>query len=1149
MGVIGLKRKEGARLSKRLITTGIVAVLVLLALIALLIIGIFDIGDTRIIQTIVPRIGLIALGTLLAVALITILLRFSAEKDEAGERMRIMFNAMPLAAYARDLRELKRIMQEVEQREHLLNTVNSMASVLLSINDEKSFDASLLKSFELVGNCLDVDRVQIWRNEMIDGELHFVLCYGWLSNCGNNSVPVPMGLRFPYSSIPEWESLFTRGEYINSPLSGLKENEQSFLNTYGMKSIVIIPMLLEDKFWGFFSIDDCRKERTFSDEEMNILASVGLMMGSAVNRNIQSSKIREADERTQLMLDATPLCANFWDKNINHIDCNQEAVKLFGLSSKKEYSDRFFELSPLYQPDGRLSSDKAVEFVKKAFEEGYCRFEWMHQKLNGEPIPCEVILVRVEYKNDFIVIGYTQDLRDLKVAITQKNESEQSLSIMSNILNSIDAQVYVTVPHSGEILFVNDRMKNEFKVDDDCIGKFCYKIFLKDMNGICGFCPCHRLDEDPNSTVVWEMVNPITNRIYRNTTRYIEWSDGRTVQIQHSVDVTELIEAKELAERSNRSKNKFLSRVSHEIRTPMNAILGITEIQLENETLSPDTKEAFAEIYNSGYLLLGIINDILDLSKIEAGKLELSPSVYDVPSLINDTVHLNIMRYDSKQIEFSLYVDEAIPSKLYGDELRIKQILNNLLSNAFKYTDDGEISLSVAAEYASQGAGRVTLAFIVSDTGQGMTGEQLDKLFDEYTRFNTEANRTTQGTGLGMNITRHLVNLMGGEISVESEPGKGSVFTVRLPQVVVGASALGREAAENLRQFRVDRAGQMKKGPRIVREYMPYGRILIVDDVQTNLYVAKGLMSPYGLSIETALSGFEAVEKIKNGATFDIIFMDHYMPKMDGIEATKIIRGLGYTRPIVALTANALAGQAEMFMENGFDGFISKPIDIRQLNVSLNKLVRDMYPPEVVEAARQQAFKFNMDKLAARKAQSASNQELAAIFTRDAEKVLAKLKSIHTYAYRRIDDIRLFVINVHAMKSALANIGEIELSAIALKLEQAGRAEDIPVLMSVTPVFLEALSEVIEKNKPKEDDGDAVEDDSEYIRAYLKEKLLAIQKACEEYDEKTADMALDELRQTKLPHSVRELLDNIAGHLLHSDFEEAANLARDYAKD
>jgi PAS domain-containing protein len=209
-------------------------------------------------------------------------------------------NGFVIAAYTRDLREIR-------QRENLLNTVNSVANVLLSVNDENLFEASLLKSFELVGNCLDVDRVQIWRNKVIDGELHFVHRYEWLSEYGMNSAAIPIGLHFPYSVKPEWKSLFLRGGYINAPLSGLPEDDRAFLSSYGMKSIVIIPMFLEGDFWGFFSIDDCRRERTLSDEEMHILASVGLMMSGAVNRDMQAAKIRETDERTQVMLDATPM--------------------------------------------------------------------------------------------------------------------------------------------------------------------------------------------------------------------------------------------------------------------------------------------------------------------------------------------------------------------------------------------------------------------------------------------------------------------------------------------------------------------------------------------------------------------------------------------------------------------------------------------------------------------------------------------------------------------------------------------------------------------------------------------------------------------------------------------------------------------------
>jgi len=847
-----------------------------------------------------------------------------------------------------------------------------------------------------------------------------------------------------------------------------------------------------------------------------------------------------ADLRLQVIFDTMPLGANIHGKDFNIFDCNDSVVKMFGLSSKQEYLDNFHRLSPEYQPDGKPSRDKMNEVIQKAYNEGYNRFEWIHQTLNGEQIPCEITLVRVKHKNEYHLSAYLRDLRDIKIAVTQKNESEKSLNIMTNILNGINAMIYVTVPETGEILFINDCLKNLFNIKKDCVGQYCYKLF-EGIDKKCDTCPTCQLEQEPDSTIVWESYNNVTNRIYRNTTRFIEWYDGRNVQIQHSVDMTDVITAKEQAEQSNRFKTQFLSRMSHEVRTPMNAILGITEIQLQDETLSPGLREALDKIFNSGYLLLGIINDILDLSKIEAGKLELSPAGYDVPGLINDTVQLTVRHYDNKPIEFNLQVDENIPLTLLGDELRIKQILNNILSNAFKYTEKGEISMSVKAEDSSQKWSQVTLVFRIADTGQGMTSEQVEKLFDEYSRFNTEVNRTTEGTGLGMSITKQLVRMMNGELLVESEPGKGSVFTVRLPQGVINTKVLGKELAENIKQFNAERITQTNKTSQLIREYMPYGKVLVVDDVETNLYVARGLMAPYGLSIEVASSGAEAIEKIKKGVAFDVIFMDHFMPKMDGIETVKVIRNLGYSYPIIALTANALIGQAEIFMENGFDGFISKPIDIRQLNLMLNKLVRDKYPPEVVEAARQQAAKI-IAKSSIEKSQPSSGPELKAVFIRDAEKAYAIIKTIISNTFRRDDDFRQYVINVHAMKSALANIGETGLSALALKLELAGRAENLSVITAETPAFLDALGEVIEKNMPNEEDNAAVAKEEPEDLALLADKLHTIRTACEKYDEAAAYNALSELRKKKWSKKTNALLDTIAEHLLHSDFEEVAKL-------
>ena len=604
-----------------------------------------------------------------------------------------------------------------------------------------------------------------------------------------------------------------------------------------------------------------------------------------------------------------------------------------------------------------------------------------------------------------------------------------------------------------------------------------------------------------------------------------------------------LTEAKNEANAAVQAKSAFLANMSHEIRTPMNAILGVTEIQSQNDTLPPDVTEAFDKIYNSGSMLLGIINDILDLSKIEAGKLELTPGEYDMASLINDTAQLNVMRIGSKPIEFELDVDESTPANLTGDELRIKQILNNLLSNAFKYTAEGRVRLSVHPE-AAEGGG-VTMVFSVSDTGQGMSEEQVSKLFEEYAQFNRDANRTTEGTGLGMSITRNLISLMEGEIEVESQPGEGSVFTVRIPQASSGDGALGKELVENLRQLRAGGRSHMR-GTQITREPMPYGSVLVVDDVETNIYVARGLLAPYGLTIDSADSGVSAIGKIKDGNVYDIVFMDHMMPGMDGVEATGIIRGMGYDRPIVALTANAVVGQSDIFLQSGFDDFVSKPIDIRQLNHVLNKLIRDKQPPEVLEAAREKAASAAAQTRESGPAgQPALDPQFAKIFVRDAVKAIAALDEIC-----KTDDIcdeetlRAYIINVHGMKSALANIGRAELSAAALRLETAGRDVDVGVMSAETPPFLDALRELVGELSPESPGGEAPEEEDD--KPFLRGKLLEVKEACGDFNKKAAKDVMAELSGRSWSKPAGELLDTIAEHLLHSDFNEIIDAVDGY---
>ncbi|MCL2183681.1 MAG: ATP-binding protein [Chitinispirillia bacterium] len=592
-----------------------------------------------------------------------------------------------------------------------------------------------------------------------------------------------------------------------------------------------------------------------------------------------------------------------------------------------------------------------------------------------------------------------------------------------------------------------------------------------------------------------------------------------------------LQDAKQEAEGANRGKSYFLATVSHEIRTPMNAIIGIAQIELQEKNLPDRYATALEKILTSGNNMLGIINDILDMSKIETGKMELYTAEYDTPSLINDAVQLNIVRIGSKPIKFTLDICDDLPSRLHGDELRLKQVLNNVLSNAFKYTNAGRVNLTIRHSVSGS---EVTLLFEIADSGQGMRPEDRERLFSEYQRFNTHANRGTEGTGLGLSITKRIVELMGGSITVESEYGKGSTFRITVKQKAVECPPIGTELADHLRTFTFTGDRQAAK-QNILREPMPYGSVLVVDDVDTNLYVAVGLLTPYQLKIDTAESGFAAVRKAESGNTYDVIFMDYMMPGMDGIEATRQIRALGYRGVIVALTANALVGNEEMFARNGFDGFISKPIDIRYLNNTLNKFVRDRHPEEAgkwmpaTEAGAQQT--------------KTIDPRLAKIFCGDAKTSIGILRESLSAG-----DIKLFTIKAHAMKSALANVSEPDASLKAAALEKAGQSGDAEYISANLEKFIAEVENIINRLSPDDNNGDdaGITGDN----ALLAEQLQIAASACDNCDARTAFAALDKLdAQRWMPQTASALEKIRHALLLYSDFEDAAEQARALLKE
>lgn len=375
-------------------------------------------------------------------------------------------------------------------------------------------------------------------------------------------------------------------------------------------------------------------------------------------------------------------------------------------------------------------------------------------------------------------------------------------------------------------------------------------------------------------------------------------------------------------------KSAFLAQMSHEIRTPINAVLGMDEMILR-ESHNEAILEYADNIRSAGQSLLSIINDILDFSKIESGKLEIIPVNYYISDVVDYCQRLIEIRARDKNLEFRTVVDEYMPSVLYGDEMRIRQILINLLSNAVKYTSHGYVELKVGYEFIEGSSDTIMLCCDVADTGMGIDEESQKTLFDAFVRADETENRNIEGTGLGLAITRQLSELMHGSVSVKSEKGKGSVFSVRIPQ----------KAAVELSERKPQHSEAENRNEGL---YAPEAHILVVDDVKMNIDVFKGLLKKTAVKIDTAYSGVECLGLMKTNS-YDVVFMDHLMPEMDGTETLKRLReqsdetGMNIDVPVIALTANAMSGAYEMYLSYGFSDYLSKPVKGAELEAMLKK--------------------------------------------------------------------------------------------------------------------------------------------------------------------------------------------------------------------
>ncbi|MDR1955962.1 MAG: response regulator [Treponema sp.] len=724
------------------------------------------------------------------------------------------------------------------------------------------------------------------------------------------------------------------------------------------------------------------------------------------------------------------------------------------------------------------------------------------------------------------------------------------------------------------------------------------------------------------------------------------------------------------SEEKNRSKSNFLAKMSHEIRTPMNAIVGMAELILR-EPISREVYDHAMGIKQASANLLSIINDILDFSKIESGKMEILKTPYLLASVINDVVTIIRMRLSEKSVVFLVNIDPRLPNKLKGDEVRIRQIVLNLLNNAVKYTEQGSITLTITGDIRED---HVLLRIAVEDTGIGIKQENFHRIFGDFNQFDQEKNRGIEGTGLGLAISKNLCEAMGGEIDFTSVYSQGSTFTISIPQGISDSEPLAVvqnpetkpvllytlntpytysliQSLEELgvrvalvkvqsdfydalkgntypfivvspvlyagAQHILQRMGLQSKlimmleygsemhGPEVatlampahvisladllnhqtgdsqyqdtgdtgVRFIAPSARILLVDDIVTNLKVAEGLMAPFKMQVDTCTTGPEAIDLVRL-KPYDIVFMDHMMPDMDGIEATTIIRNLEgkgtYYKelPIIALTANAVSGVKEMFLQNGMSDFLSKPIEISRLNALLQKWipeekqekgrkeekeegpvflsVEDTSPPQeredavlIIEGvAVSQGIEMTGGSLE-------SYREILGIFLEEGREKISQLN-----ACLDAGDTGLYTIYVHAIKSSAATIGAEGIADRAKALEAAGRIGDIPYIDQHHKPFIDALTRLLDdilralreyhpqgaapEDAAADDTGEAALD-----RAVLRQELEALQAALDRLDAGKADELIIRLQRDPWGEPIQSGIAHIARHILLSDYDEA----------
>jgi len=635
-----------------------------------------------------------------------------------------------------------------------------------------------------------LDRFSLLRNfTIIDGVRYGGQIYRWDRKSGGTTAPVKGLESFsPDKYVSDWGKIFASGGIINGPVRLLPD--AAVLQSFGLVSICVTPVYVNNIFWGIAFFEDLHTERFFEDDSIEMMRSAAFLCVNTFIHAEMERNLDSAHEFTRAALDASPISFTVFDENMRVIDCNDATLKLLG-TTKENYIEHFHNFIPEYQSDGVKSYDRIAVFVKRALDGEKLVLEWTSRSASGEIIPFEVTLARTKYYDKYLVMAYKYDLRSTKKMM-------ESISIQSE----------------------------------------------------------------------------------------------------------QLKDALEKSNVASRAKSEFLSNMSHEMRTPLNAIIGMTEIGRHSD--DPERKNhALNRIQDASTHLLGIINDILDMSKIEANKLELSLIEFNFDKLLQQVASVIGFRIDEKQQNFSIDIDEDIPKTLIGDDQRLAQVIVNLLGNASKFTPvKGSVYFKARLEKEEDGL--CTIQISISDTGIGISAEQQEKIFQIFRQAESSTVRKYGGTGLGLAICRNIIEMMGGRIWVESELGKGSTFFFT---------------------FKVKRGEDVKhrvgEWP-ITRNDI---RLLVVDDSQVILDYFRVVARKLGIYCDTAITGEEAIALVEMDNNYHIYFLDLQMPGMNGLQVSHALKPfVSEDSEVIMMTGNEWTTDAEEGKNAGVDKFLSKPL-------------------------------------------------------------------------------------------------------------------------------------------------------------------------------------------------------------------------------